>query len=160
MRNLRTTLTLAGFLAVLLTPVVGWAHCEIPCGIYHDETRFDMMSEHIETIEKSMNQVTALSAEGDKNYNQLVRWIVNKENHADKYMDEVTQYFLTQRIKPVDASDSTAFADYSEKVRLLHQMLVYAMKCKQTTDLENVEKLKELQASFSELYFAEHGHEH
>jgi nickel superoxide dismutase len=28
------------------------AHCEIPCGIYDDEMRINMVLEHIATIEK------------------------------------------------------------------------------------------------------------
>ena len=76
------------------------AHCEIPCGIYEDSTRFYLISEDIATIEKSMDQIVTLSAAGDKNYNQIVRWVVNKEEHADKLMEIVTQYFMTQRIAP------------------------------------------------------------
>ncbi|MDY6953871.1 MAG: superoxide dismutase [Ni], partial [Thermodesulfobacteriota bacterium] len=33
------------------------AHCEIPCGIYDDQMRIDMIAEHITTIEKSMKQI-------------------------------------------------------------------------------------------------------
>ena len=33
-----------------------FSHCEIPCGIYNDKMRIDMIKEHITTIEKSMNQ--------------------------------------------------------------------------------------------------------
>jgi hypothetical protein len=33
-------------------------------------------------------------------------------------------------------------------------MIVYAMKCKQTTDPANTEKLTELVAQFKEMYFA------
>ena len=147
-------------LIVLAAPSITKAHCEIPCGIYHDELRFDLLDEHIETLTKSMNQINELSAAGDKNYNQLVRWITNKDDHADKYMEIVTQYFMTQRIKPEDPSDSAKYNEYLQKVSLLHQMLVYAMKCKQTTDLANTAKLTELQEAFKKLYFKEHGHTH
>jgi len=34
-----------------------FSHCEIPCGIYDDPMRLDMMAEHIGTIEKSMKQI-------------------------------------------------------------------------------------------------------
>lgn len=146
--------------AMVAMPTMVRAHCEIPCGIYHDEMRFDLLSEHIETIDKSMTQITELSAAGDKNYNQLVRWVVNKEDHADKYMEVVTQYFLTQRIPIVDTTDAAKYAEYQQKVTLLHQMIVYAMKCKQTTDKANVARLTELQVEFKKLYFKEHGHTH
>jgi nickel superoxide dismutase len=112
--------------------------------------RIDQIAEHITTIEKSMNEIMRLQKDGTKNYNQLVRWIVNKEDHADKLQEIVTRYFLTQRIKIDDNH-------YTEKLILLHKMLVYAMKCKQTLDLSNVEALRSQLQSFSKLYF-EHDH--
>jgi nickel superoxide dismutase len=43
--------------------------------------RIDMIHENIITIEKSMNMINEL-ATGDKmNYNQMVRWVNNKEEH-------------------------------------------------------------------------------
>jgi nickel superoxide dismutase len=131
---------------------IAFSHCEIPCGIYDDPMRLNMMAEHITTIEKSIKEIQRLSAEGEKNYNQLVRWIVNKENHADYFSEIVTQYFMTQRVKPVEESDQKAYKEYVQKLTLLHKMLVYAMKCKQTTDLENVEQLKNLLAQFRTAY--------
>ncbi len=128
-------------------------HCQIPCGIYNDEMRFMMMKEHIETIEKSMKQIIDLSKEPDKNANQLVRWVLNKEQHAEELAEIVTYYFLTQRIKPVNEDDAAAFEDYLFKISLLHKMLVVAMKTKQTTDLKNVEKLRSLLQDFHNAYF-------
>lgn len=42
----------------------------------------------------------------------------------------------------------------TKKTGILHQMLVYAMKCKQTTDMANIQKLREALKSFEALYFA------
>jgi len=75
------------------------AHCEVPCGIYDDQARTDMIAEHITTIEKAMKQITALSGQSPVNYNQAVRWVMTKEEHATKIQTIVSQYFLTQRIK-------------------------------------------------------------
>ena len=156
MKNLLTKITIAAAMLIVL-PISSFAHCEIPCGIYDDEARFGLLAEHITTIEKSMNQIVELSAAGDKNYNQLVRWINNKEAHADKYMEIVTQYFMTQRIKPVEQADTPEFAIYTEKVTLLHQMLVSAMKCKQTTETAHTERLRQLLVQFHDLYHSNHG---
>jgi nickel superoxide dismutase len=142
-------LTLALF-ALLTTAAVAGAHCEIPCGIYDDQVRADLIAEHITTIEKSMRQIEGLSKADSVNYNQLVRWINNKELHANKLQEIVTQYFMTQRIK-LDADK------YDEKIGVLHQMLVYAMRAKQTTDLAHIEKLRSLLKEFQKLYF---GHSH
>ena len=129
-----------------------FSHCEIPCGIYEDEMRFDMIKEHIDTIEKAMNMILDLSKAKDKNYNQLMRWIVNKEQHAKEIQFIVYQYFMTQRVTPVDEKDAEKYEKYLKKITLLHQMLVYAMKAKQTTDLGNVEKLRSLLDSFATAY--------
>jgi len=147
-------------LALMVIPKISNAHCEIPCGIYDDAMRFDMLAEHITTIEKSMNEINRLSDEGAKNYNQLVRWIVNKENHADKFIDIITQYFMTQRIKPAVPDSADKYADYQKSLELTHRMIVTAMKCKQTTDLNNTEELSELLAAYRMHYFKDHGHEH
>ena len=122
------------------------AHCEIPCGIYDDELRIKLMAEHVTTMEKSMKQIVTLSQQQPMNYNQLARWVINKEDHAKAFQEIVTQYFMTQRIK-FDAKD------YAQKITMLHKMLVYAMKCKQTTDLSHIETLRSLLKEFSQLYF-------
>ena len=127
-----------------------WAHCEIPCGIYDDQLRTDLIAEHATTIEKSMKKIVELSKQNPVNYNQLVRWVSNKEKHADEIQHIVTQYFMTQRIKP-DAKK------YSEKLAVLHKMLIYAMKCKQSTDVVHVNTLRSLTKEFEILYF---GHSH
>lgn len=126
-----------------------FAHCELPCGIYGDQMRMDMITEHIITIEKAMKKIEELSADKDKNYNQIVRWITNKENHANELQDIVSQYFMTQRVKP--AGDKDEITD--RKLRLLHELLVYAMKAKQTTDQKYIEKLRNCLEDFRSVYF-------
>jgi len=137
---------LVGCSFIVIFSIQAFAHCEIPCGIYDDETRINIIKEHIVTIEKSMNQIIGLEKDEHHNSNQLVRWIMNKEHHADEIQEIVTQYFMTQRIK-LDTKN------YEKKLGLLHQMLIYSMKSKQTTDLTNVTKLKNLVNDFKALYF-------
>jgi nickel superoxide dismutase len=122
------------------------AHCEIPCGIYDDQMRINLIKEHITTIEKSIIQIMKLEKEKHHQSNQLVRWIMNKENHADKLQEIVTLYFMTQRIK-LDAPN------YEKKLGLLHQMLIFSMKCKQTTDTKNTDQLKKFVKEFQDIYF-------
>jgi len=139
-------------MSLIFSPSV-FSHCEIPCGIYGDESRFDIITEHITTIEKSMNMIIELTKEDDKNYNQIVRWINNKETHANYIQDVVCQYFLTQRVKPVEEKNSEEAEKYVNKITLLHKILFYAMKAKQTTDIKNVEELRSLLMSFRTAYF-------
>jgi nickel superoxide dismutase len=137
---------LISFCIICLFSVNAFSHCQIPCGIYDDEMRIDMINEHIGTIEKSMNEIMQLEKDGLQNANQLIRWIINKEDHANEIQEIVSQYFMTQRIKP-DAKD------YNKKLGLLHEMLIYSMKCKQTTDMTHVSKLRDLVKEFQGLYF-------
>jgi nickel superoxide dismutase len=128
-----------------------YSHCQIPCGIFGDDLRFSLLSEHLMTIEKSMNMINELSSTApDENTNQIVRWVNNKENHADEFTEIVTAYFLAQRVKPTDEND----AAYTKKLVLLHKMIVGAMKCKQTTDVANVESVEKLVEDFYKLYTA------
>ena len=130
-----------------------WAHCEIPCGIYDDAARSGMLAEHIRTMEKSINQIVELSKNADKNYNQLVRWIMNKEDHANQFQDIVYQYFMNQRITPVEDPQADGYDKYIKEITPLHKMLVHSMKVKQTTDLNHIKKLRMLLMEFDKSYF-------
>jgi nickel superoxide dismutase len=130
-----------------------FSHCQVPCGIYDDQMRIKMIAEHITTMEKAMNQVITLSKESKPNYNQVVRWVVNKEKHAEELGNIVTYYFMTQRLKPVLKTDAKHYANYREKLELLHHLLFYTMKAKQSTDLKTIEKLRILLKKFEEAYF-------
>lgn len=129
------------------------AHCEIPCGIYGDSVRITLLYEHISTIEKSMNKINELSNSEQIDYNQLVRWVFNKEEHAKKMQDIISQYFLHQRIKVKDISDTEAYNKYIEQLSLLHKLLVYSMKSKQTTDLKYIDSMRDSLHSFEHAYF-------
>ncbi len=155
MRNtMRKKTAMLGILVlVMVFASIVYSHCQIPCGIYGDPARFDMLAEHITTIEKSMKQITDLSNRDKPNVNQTVRWVQNKEKHADELSHIVTYYFMAQRIKLVVKAEGKAYEEYVKKLTLLHQMLVYSMKAKQTTDLSNVEKFRSLLAEFRTVYF-------
>lgn len=132
-----------------------FGHCQIPCGIYEDSARVEMIYEHITTIEKSMNKINELSKEGEKNYNQIVRWVMNKEDHANKIQTIVNEYFLIQRIKPV-SGPGHLYDHYVEHLANLHAISFYAMKCKQTTEVKNVAALRLSVEKFSKGYFHSH----
>ena len=142
-------------LFTLLLSSTIYGHCEIPCGIYDDSLRVAMIKEHINTVEKSMKQINLLSQESTVNYNQLVRWVTNKEEHATEIQEIVSQYFLHQRIK-LTSPASDKYNQYVTNLSLLHQLSVYAMKAKQSTDLDIISKLKEAIVSFEESYFHKH----
>ena len=84
----------------------------------------------------------------------IARWVANKETHCEEIQHVVTQYFMTQRVKPVDAGEE-ARKKYRNQVELLHRLLVQAMKAKQTTDPKHVENMRQLLGQFSKKYFGE-----
>ena len=141
-------------LSLLATTAPLLAHCEIPCGVYGDDARFAAIEEDLTTIEKSMVQIAALAGQTDaQSANQLARWVANKEEHANKIQHVVAQYFMTQRLKEVEEGEGAeAVAAYTGKLVLLHKMLRGAMQCKQTVDLEQVEKMRALLHEFKHAY--------
>ncbi|MBT3382145.1 MAG: superoxide dismutase [Prolixibacteraceae bacterium] len=134
------------------------AHCEVPCGIYGDSVRITLLYEHITTVEKSMNMINELSKQDSPDYNQLVRWVTNKEEHAKKIQEIVSQYFLHQRVKPTTSDNEEAYKKYLKQLELLHNISVFAMKSKQSTDLGHIETLREKVHNFEHVYFGGHTH--
>lgn len=135
-------------------PILG--HCQIPCGIYNDAARFTELAEHITTIEKSMKLIGELQAKPTENANQLIRWVMNKEQHADAITEILTKYFLQQRVK-TDEADTDA-KSYHAKLAAIHKMMVLSMKAKQTIDSAHTDALKKTLHDFQHLYDVEHKH--
>jgi hypothetical protein len=130
--------------------VLGAVHCQVPCGVYGDRMRIDMTMEDCATIEKGMAQIGTLSDQP----NQMVRWVLTKDQHAAAIQERVASYWLAQRIKAPAEGDAAARAKYLEQLELQHGITVAAMKCKQTTDAANVAEIRELSLAFSETYFS------
>ncbi|MEM7456462.1 MAG: superoxide dismutase [Ni] [Planctomycetota bacterium] len=130
-------------------------HCEVPCGIYADQRRFEEMLEDTETIAKAITAVNDFQAGIDqgmivaKDVNQLVRWINTKESHATNTQHIISQYFMTQRIKADNEN-------YAAQLAAAHAVLVAAMKCKQDADPATAETLKN---AILDLYRAYEGKE-
>ena len=150
---MKVTFLVGCLLPLLVSQVVG--HCQVPCGIYDDQRRLDTIAEDIVTVEKAIGQVDALSKEAPPNYNQIVRWMNVKEEHANNIAEIVSWYFLQQRLKPVEDSDSDDYEEYVYQLTLLHEIMVYSMKVKQSLDMANVEKLKAALHDFEHAYLAE-----
>ncbi len=142
-----------------IAPLV-YSHCQMPCGIYDDPARLATIAEDITTIEKAMKSIEELSVQTKPNMNQIVRWVNTKDEHAEDIAHIASYYFLAQRIKPVEKGDSAGYEKYIKQLTLLHEMLIYSMKAKQTTDLANVEKLRSLLAEFRVSYLGGQEHTH
>lgn len=150
MKRMAATLVLSP-LALLMLAVPAWAHCEVPCGIYADQRRFEEMLEDTATIAKAMDQINELAEKGDAlSHNQLARWVATKEAHATNTQHVIAQYFMTQRIKP--GTDAASSKEYIKKLTTAHAVMQAAMKCKQTVDGENAKSLKEAIHNFYRAY--------
>ena len=115
---------------------------EIPCGIYGDKTRIDLLYEHTATIEKSMKQIAELAGKTDaQSLNQKVRWINNKEEHAKEVQYIVMQYFMTQRVKRPADGDAPAMEKYHQQLAAFDAIATTAMKGAQSTDPASAEAL-------------------
>ncbi len=125
------------FGSVLFLTGFAQAHCQIPCGIYDDPARVKSMLEDTATIEKSVKLIAELAGKTDAlSQNQLVRWVMNKEKHAQNIISTMSDYFLTQRVKP-------AQKDYAERLSNHHAVIIAAMKTQQNPDIKYVKILRE-----------------
>ncbi len=140
---MRNFLILPLILFGLIFATNAYSHCQIPCGIYDDEATFSKMLLDVETIKKSINGINA----GDTNQNNLVRWVMNKEDHANNIKETAAEYFLAQRIKE-------GAPKYQEKLASLHKIIVLSMKTKQQSDLAVANSLEAEIKNFKNLYFA------
>ena len=140
---------------VARTVVAPVPHCQVPCGIYGDQMRFEGMLEDTKTVSKSIDQIEAFAGglgetpPSAKDLNQMVRWVNNKESHAQNIQDVMAEYFFAQRIK-------ADHKDYTAQLATAHKVIVCAMKCKQDASGATAEALK---ASILDFYRAYEGKE-
>lgn len=134
-----------------LTASIASAHCQVPCGIYGDQLRFQQMLEDEHTISKAQLQLGELS--GGKvdaqAVNQMTRWVSAKEDHATKIQETIAAYFMAQRIK-------TDNPNYGKQLMAAHKVMLAAMKCKQSADPATAEALEK---AIFDLYRAYEGKE-
>lgn len=128
-----------------------FSHCQVPCGIYDDNARVMAMLEDAATAKKAVTEMTKLASKNDvQSQNQRVRWVMNKEQHAQKIIATIGDYFLTQRVK-------TSQKDYVERLKKHHAVILLAMKTKQNSDVKTVEQLEKNIKSLLP-YYPEHKH--
>ena len=143
MKNIHT-FALISF--VLSSAVNLFGHCQVPCGIFADQHRFEQMLEDQSTIEKASRLIYELSDKKDAlSANQLARWVATKEEHANAIQKTISDYFMAQRIK-------TTSSNYTEQLTKAHAVMVSAMKSKQSIDKESAATLKKSILAFHKAY--------
>jgi nickel superoxide dismutase len=109
------------------------------------------MLEDVATVAKATKLINELAGKTDaQSQNQIVRWVMNKEKHAQSVISTISDYFLTQRVKPDQD-------DYPDRLVKHHTVILAAMKAKQHADAQHVDDLK---ASIEALngYYPKHEH--
>ena len=145
--------SIAALAALLLSLSASAArsHCQIPCGIYDDSARVVSMLEDVATIRKAVAQIADLAGKTDpQSQNQIIRWVMNKEQHAQRIIATISDYFLTQRVKAKQE-------DYTERLRKHHAVIVAAMRAKQNANAEVVADLESAVEALAP-YYPPHDH--
>ena len=142
------------FIFTIIFQSIIFGHCQVPCGIYDDASRIIQIQEDFRTIKKAMGQIILLNSKSSaQDSNQLIRWINTKEEHANNIQKILTEYFLVQRIKPNNKK-------YIDQISTIHQVLILAMKCKQTVAVNYVDDGINIIEKFIDIYFDKHGKDH
>lgn len=139
------------FIAALvfnLSPVHLGAHCQMPCGIYHDDMVYDLIDQYVETMIKAVSVLNKSKFETVRERNEFVRWVIEKEKESDKTADLLTTYFLQQKIKP--AEDDTA-----KRVESAHKLLALLVSIKQNADAKIVEQFADEWEKFKLMFHVE-----
>lgn len=150
------------FLLISISITYLFSHCQIPCGIYDDSRIILEIEQHIQTIEKAMNKIEAISNSkktSPQDNNQLIRWINTKEKHAQLIQNTISEYFLSQRIKPKNPKNKN-YKKYVNLTTTCQKIIFTSMKAKQNVDITFTTELRELLETLSNLYFDEHGLNH
>ena len=124
------------------------AHCQMPCGIYHDDMVFDQVDQYVETMYKGMTMLTSSKFSTPKERTEFVRWVNLKEDSSDVIAELFTSYFLQQKIKPGEE-------DTTKKLISIHNMLFMLVQIKQNADRAMVEKFNDEWEKFKLMFHVE-----
>lgn len=124
-------LFLPTIISLFITQAQLTAHCQMPCGIYHDDMVYDQIDQYAETMYKAMSELNSNKFETVKERAQFVRWVLAKEKQSCEAADLLTTYFLQQKIKPGEE-------DTKEKTLLAQKLLFLMVQIKQNTDIKLV----------------------
>lgn len=108
------------------------SHCQMPCGIYHDDMIYDQIDQYVETMYKCMSVMNNSKFAEVKERNDYIRWVIQKEKSSDEVAALLTQYFLQQKIKIGEG-------DTPKRLSAVHNLLVDLVVIKQNVDLKFVE---------------------
>lgn len=136
------------FIFVLLTYTNLGAHCQMPCGVYHDEMVYNQIDQYVETMYKGMSILNSSKFHGVHDWNEVIRWVLLKEKESDATANLLTTYFLQQKIKPGEA-------DTAKRLTSCHKLLFLLVAIKQNTDVKFVKEFLEEWEDFKAMFHVE-----
>lgn len=134
-------------LSLLSAPMLH-SHCQMPCGIYHDEMVYDQVDQFVETAYKAITVLSDSKFATAQERNEFVRWVMQKDKMSDEMASLITTYFLQQKIKP--GEDDTV-----KRITAAHKLLNYLMTIKQTVDMQYVNAFSEEWDKFKLMFHVE-----
>ncbi|MBA3237386.1 MAG: hypothetical protein H0T62_03430 [Parachlamydiaceae bacterium] len=140
-----------GCLALLLSRGEIHAHCQMPCGIYHDDMVYDQIDQYVETMYKGISVLNNNKFSNPKERNEFVRWVLEKDQASDEAASLMCKYFLQQKIKSGEP-------DTVKRLVSLHKLLCNLVIIKQNVDLKFIETFSDEWEQFK-LMFHREGYE-
>eukprot|EP00658_Telonema_sp_P-2_P073857 TRINITY_DN62_c0_g1_i2.p1 TRINITY_DN62_c0_g1~~TRINITY_DN62_c0_g1_i2.p1 ORF type:complete len:149 (-),score=52.69 TRINITY_DN62_c0_g1_i2:425-871(-) len=126
------------------------SHCQVPCGIFDDPAKVGELQQDAATIRKAIVQIGELNGASDAlSFNQATRWVMTKEDHANKIITTASDYMLAQRVK-VELFDSKS--DYLDALEAHHKLIQSAMKTKQVVDEAAADALDHAISDIASMY--------
>ena len=125
----------------LSPPSVAHAHCDIPCGIY-DPRSAQIAAQTVTTLTQKMLALSPPGMDADQEtrqayLNTMARYIVVKEEHAEKVKKEV-QILWSDYFKPPHLQQYPNLHDHCWNT------LKQASMCKVNVDLDAAKKLQDM----------------
>jgi nickel superoxide dismutase len=124
------------------------AHCQLPCGIYHDDMVFDQIDQYAETMYKGISVLNQIKINNMHDQNEVIRWVLEKEKESNEIASLITIFFLQQKIKPGEPETPKRLAS-------AHKLLFLLVAIKQNTDLKFVKEFTDEWETFKTMFHVE-----
>lgn len=124
------------------------AHCQMPCGIYHDDMVYDQIDQYVETMVKAIAKIKDNKASTPQERNEVIRWVMTKDKLSDETAELILTYFLQQKIKPGEP-------DTPKRIAAAHRLLFDLVAIKQTADFKTLSDFAEEWEAFKLMFHIE-----
>lgn len=147
-KNMLRRLWALSFAMVALSQPLLYAHCQMPCGIYHDDMVYDEIDQYVETMVKAVSKIKDGKFSTPSERNELIRWVMTKDHLSDETAHLICTFFLQQKIKPGEK-------DTAKQLESAHKMLFQLVVIKQTVDFKPVSDFAEEWDKFKLMFHIE-----